>query len=498
MAPPAVPPGASHLHSPEHLAHRLGVVLDAGLAADEIPARQAEHGPNELPQAAPRSVWQRLLAQFGDFMILVLLAAAGVAAAMGEHTDAVVILVIVLLNAAIGLVQEWRADQAMQALRTLAAAQATVRRDGQVQAVETGELVPGDVVLLEAGNLVPADLRLHQVAQLRVDESTLTGESVTVDKHTAVLTPLADGTTHALGDQLNMAFKGTLVTHGRAEGLVVATGAHTELGRVARLLAGAEQRATPLQRRLAVFGKRLSLVVLVICLLVFGIGVLRGEPPLLMALTAISLAVAAIPEALPAVVTVLLALGARRMVQVHALVRRLPAVETLGSVSTICSDKTGTLTLNRMRVEVAEPVHAAAPGTTADTDAFWLACVLCNDARPAPPLADSAEPGESGDAAAEAPPRWLGDPTETALLDAALAAGHDLVALRQTWPRQHEWPFDSERKRMSTLHPQADGGWLQLTKGAPEMVLPQCRVLPGGIDWLACARQLAAQGLRVL
>jgi Ca2+-transporting ATPase len=471
------------------LAHALRVDLKVGLAAAEIAGRQAEHGLNRLPAGTPRSLWQRVLAQFSDFMILVLLGAAGVAAAMGEHTDAVVILVIVLLNAAIGLAQEWRADQAMQALRTLAVPQTMVRRDGRAQAIDTEHLVPGDVVLLDAGNLVPADLRLHQVAQLRVDESTLTGESVTVDKQSAALAALPSGT-HALGDQLNMAFKGTLVTHGRAEGLVVATGASTQLGQVATLLASAEDRATPLQQRLAAFGKRLSLVVLAICALVFGLGVLRGEPPLLMALTAISLAVAAIPEALPAVVTVLLALGARRMVQVQALVRRLPAVETLGSVSTICSDKTGTLTLNRMHVEAAE----AAPQMA---DALWQACVLCNDAQPAPP----AEAGQmAATDATAAHLRWLGDPTETALLDAAELAGQSVTALRQTQPRAHEWPFDSERKRMSTLHPDgvdAVNGWLQLTKGAPETVLSHCTAQD--VDaWLARAQTLAAQGLRVL
>jgi Ca2+-transporting ATPase len=433
-----------------------------------VSARRQRHGPNRLPEAPPRPAWRRLLDQFSDFMILVLLAAAVMSGLVGDLADTLVILIIVVLNAAIGFWQEWRADQALQALQKMAAPHATVRRTGgQVQLVETEHLVPGDVVLLEAGNLVPADLRLHAVAQLRVDESALTGESVTVEKMQAAL-PAGD---RPLGDRLNMAFKGTLVTHGRAEGLVVATGAETELGRVATLLGDAETRATPLQRRLAAFGKRLSIVVLAICAVIFAIGVLRGEPLLLMALTAISLAVAAIPEALPAVVTVLLALGARRLVAVNALVRRLPSVETLGSVTVICSDKTGTLTLNRMQL------HEHRAWGVPD-DALWTAAVLCNDA-------------------VTGPQGWVGDPTETALLQAAQDAGLDVAALQQQNPRRHEWPFDADRKRMSTLHTQGDG-WRAYVKGAPEAVLPRCS---GGAELdeaLATAQAWAAQGMRVL
>ena len=300
--PPTAAPAAAHLREIHDLVQAHGVDPGCGLHPEEAQRRAAQHGANALAGAPRRSKVALLADQFKDFMVLVLLGAAVVSGLVGELTDTLVILVIVVLNAVIGFVQAWRADQAMAALRQLAAAHATVLRGGAVQVVAASDLVPGDIVLLEAGNQIPADLRLIEIAQLQVDESALTGESVTVAKQTA---PLALQEAGALGDRTNMAFKGTTATHGRARGLVVAT-----------------------------------------------VGVLRGEAPLLMALTAISLAVAAIPEALPAVVTVLLALGARRMVAVHALVRRLPSVETLGSVTTICSDKTGTLTQNRMHAEL--------------------------------------------------------------------------------------------------------------------------------------------------
>jgi Ca2+-transporting ATPase len=458
----------AHAHPTEVVARQLRVQPDAGLAADEVSARQASHGPNRLPEARPRPVWLRLLDQLRDFMILVLLVAALLSGLIGDLVDTVVILVIVVLNAAIGFWQEWRADQALRALQQMAAPRATVRRSGgQLQVVDTAHLVPGDVVVLEAGAIVPADLRLHQVAQLHVDESALTGESVSVAKQPARL-PAGE---MPLGERTNMAFKGTLVTQGRGAGLVVATGAGTQLGQIATLLQGAPDQTTPLQRRLAAFGKRLSLVVLAICAVVFGIGVLRGEPVLLMALTAISLAVAAIPEALPAVVSVLLALGARRLVQVNALVRRLPSVETLGSVTVICSDKTGTLTQNRMRVERHRSFDAG-------DEALWAALALCNDAR-------------FGDAG------WVGDPTETALLEAAAQAGLAVQRLQRESPRLQEWPFDAERKRMSTLHAQTSG-WRAYVKGAPEAVLPRCAGLVDADALLASAQQWAADGLRVL
>jgi Ca2+-transporting ATPase len=293
-----------------------------GLSQDEVARRLEQFGANALQSQTRRGPWRLLLAQFSDFMVLVLLVAAVVSGLIGDLIDTVAILVIVLLNAVIGFVQSWRADRAMAALQVLATAQATVLREGQLQAVPSPALVPGDIVLLEAGNQVPADMRLIDIAQLQVDESALTGESVTVAKQTAALAP-ADNT--ALGDQLNMVFKGTTVSLGRARGLVLATGMATELGKVAKLL-DQDDRSTPLQNRLAAFGKRLALVVIGICVIIFVAGVWRGEAPLLMALTAISLAVAAIPEALPAVVTVLLGPGC----QTHGGGARAGAASAVG------------------------------------------------------------------------------------------------------------------------------------------------------------------------
>ena len=504
MTPPPTPQRSDwHLQEADALAQQHAVNPEQGLSADEAQRRAAQHGSNELASTQGRRWPALVLEQFTDFMVLVLLGAAVVSGLIGNLTDTVVILIIVVLNAVIGVVQAWRADQAMAALRQLAAAQATVLRDGQAQVVPASTLVPGDIVLLEAGNQIPADLRLIEIAQLQVDESALTGESVTVAKQAHTL---ADTGHSALGERLNMAFKGTTATHGRARGLVVATGMHTELGKVAQLLNG-QERGTPLQRRLAAFGKRLALVVLGICAIVFVAGVLRGEAPLLMALTAVSLAVAAIPEAMPAVVTVLLALGARRMVAVNALVRSLPSVETLGSVTIICSDKTGTLTQNRMHAELLLaqgqrwlPGDALPSATHRET---LRAAALCNDARR---HGHSDDPSEGhGDAPGHSNANWLGDPTETALVLAARTGGLDKSALDAAQPRVQEQPFDSERKRMTTFHAQSEG-FVAYTKGAPESVLPRCSAqwTPTGsapLDAaavLASAKQLATQGLRVL
>jgi P-type Ca2+ transporter type 2C len=471
----------------EATAAQLDSDLGAGLSADAAASRLAQVGPNALRETGGRHPLRMLASQFTDFMIVVLMAAAVIAGIVGEPQDAVAIFIIVLLNGIIGFVQEYRADRAMAALKKMASPQARVIRGGRSDTIDATQLVPGDLVELEAGNILPADVRLTELSALKVDESTLTGESQPVDKQIAPL----PGTDLPLGDRLNLAFKGTVVTCGRARGLVVATGMKTELGRIAALLSG-ESGKTPLQKRLARFGRHLAIAVLAICAIIFVAGWWRGEPPLVMLLTAVSLAVAAIPEALPAVVTISLALGAARLVRQNALIRRLPAVETLGSVTYICSDKTGTLTLNRMQVDCVLAAGETRPGLPDKPESPWrqlgLAMALCNDA----------VAGHDGE--------LTGDPTETALLAAAQAAGVDKEGSQRTLPRVAEIPFDAERARMSTLHSDGDGV-LMLVKGAPEGVLAMCtdQLDAGGataaFDAAALqdtAETLAAQGLRVL
>jgi Ca2+-transporting ATPase len=457
-----------------------------GLTAAEAERRLAEHGPNVLKEGPRRTALGMLVAQFTDFMILVLIGAAVISGLIGDVVDTVAIVAIIVLNAVIGFVQEYRAERAMEALRAMAAPTATVIREGLPVVILAAEVVPGDIVLLEAGRIVPADLRLLEAARLRVEEAALTGESIPVEKATA---PLPQATL-PVGDRRNMAYKGTIVTYGRGKGVVVATGMDTEFGRIAALLEEAEEARTPLQRRLARFGQRLSFAVLAICVVVFAAGLARGEAPLLIFLTAVSLAVAAIPEALPAVVTISLALGARKMVAKKALVRRLPAVETLGSVTYICSDKTGTLTMNRMRVEdwYCDSEIRRAPGSGGPWDELLLAMALSNDA------------GQDASGAI------IGDPTEVALLTAARDAGVEKQKEERRFPRVAEIPFDSERKCMTTVHRHPAGGFVSFTKGAVEAVLERSiNVLasagPGEVrlrELLEVSERMAADGLRVL
>jgi len=471
----------------EETVARLASDLERGLSAAEAAARLAEHGPNVLAEAQRSSLAAIFFGQLADFMILVLLAAAAISGFIGEPRDTIAILVIVILNAVLGTVQQVRAERAVAALQRMAAPDAKVRRDGELRTVPARELVPGDLVVLEAGNVVPAELRLLAVADLQTDESALTGESHPVDKSTAAL----EADELPVGDRRNLAFRGTHVTRGRGTGVAVATGMATEIGRIAGMLESEKGVKTPLQRRLARFGRHLALAVLGICAVVFVAGLLQGQPAILMFLTAVSLAVAAIPEALPAVITVSLALGARKLSRHNALVRRLPAVETLGSVTTICADKTGTLTQNRMSVDVvvaAGERRDALPRVEAGPpwDALGRGLALSNDV--------TAKDGHPA-----------GDPTEVALYLAAHGAGFDKARLEAESPRVAEIPFDSSRKLMSTLHRRGDG-IVAYVKGAPEVLLPRCRELLGDggareLDREACleqARALADQGYRVL
>lgn len=466
----------------------------AGLPAAEAAARLATHGPNSLKEKPKRSPLAMFLDQFKDFMILVLIGAAVVSGAIGEALDTIIILAIVFLNAGMGFVQEFRAQKAMEALKKMAAPAASVLRGGEPASIKACDLVPGDLVLLEAGSVVPADLRLIECASLKTEEAALTGESLSVEKHAL---PIAEDSL-PLGDRRNMAFSGTAVSYGRGKGVVTATGMGTELGKIAGMLQEEEEVQTPLQARLTVFGKKLAWAILGICAIVFFAGLARGEKAALMFLTAVSLAVAAIPEALPAVMSIALALGAAKLVKQNALIRKLLAVETLGSVTHICSDKTGTLTQNKMTAQevylAGTPLKAGAavPPALAPLHAMLLkAGALNNDSRK----------GAAG---------WLGDPTETAFCALAEAGGLEKAALDTAHPRLAELPFDSERKMMTTFHSGAlDGGngaFFSVTKGAAENLLENAAgfLTPSGVSpdgkakAQAAAEEMAARGLRVL
>jgi Ca2+-transporting ATPase len=445
-----------------------------GLSSAMAEERLIETGPNVLEEGKKKSISGILIAQFKDVMILILFAAAIISGFIGDLTDTIVILVIVVINGIIGFIQEYRAEKAMLALKKMAVADAKVFRDEKLTWLPSTDLVPGDVIILEAGNSVPADMRIIESFNLKIDEAALTGESNPVDKITAEI----NTEDVAIGDRKNIAYKGTFVTYGRGKGVIAETGMSTELGRIARMLQQHEV-LTPLQQRMAEFGKKLSLLVLLLCVLFFVSGWLRGEELIKMALTSISLAVAAIPEALPAVITITLALAAKRMIRFNCLIRKLPAVETLGSVSYICTDKTGTLTKNKMFVEeifVNGQLYTSGEfkNIISDENVSLLlhAFALNNDVMP---------DGNS----------FKGDPTEIALLEAAGAENIHPAS----WPRLHEIAFDSDRKLMTTFHPYKEK-FISFTKGAPDILLEKCENTDTKLNQQV--DEMAAKGLRVL
>ncbi len=513
---------------------QLGSDAQDGLPESEAERRLREHGPNELVETGGRGPLLILWEQISGAMVLLLVVAALVSLYLGEYKDAAVISIIVGLNAILGFFQDYRAEKALAALKQLAVPTVRVRRSGTIQEISAREIVPGDIVVLEAGNLVPADGRLVESVNLRAQEAALTGESEAVEK---TVETLADAEL-PLGDRGNMVFMGTEITYGRGSVLVTETGMHTQLGQIARMLQTVTRDPTPLQRRLAQLGRGLAVAAIAIVAVVFAVGIFRGEDTKLMFLTAMSLAVAAVPEGLPAVATVALALGARRMLKRHALIRKLPAVETLGSVTVICSDKTGTLTENQMtvtvvdvagdRVELSEQLRRGQPVLQLGQEesqfvsnhpalALLLAGgALCNDA-----VLKSDEAGE---------PQVIGDPTEGAIVVAAARLGLEKPELDRGFPRAGEVPFDSDRKRMTTVHRLAaeniealagvqqslrsvadsePNAYVAFTKGAIDSLMEVCdrvstnsHVEPLNAEWRQKATDaqdsLAKRGMRVL
>lgn len=503
---PAATPVAWHALSVDDVVAALRTDPVQGLTGPDVAERLTRCGANRLPEAPRRPAWRRFLLQFHNPLIYVLLVAGGATLALQDHVDAAVILGVVLVNAMIGFVQEGKAERALEAVRSMLAAHALVLRDGERRAIDAGELVPGDIVCLASGDRVPADLRVLRAKGLRVNEAALTGESVPVDK-----TAEAQAASAPLADRHGMLHAGTLVAQGQAVAAVVATGERTEIGRIGSLVREVVTLATPLTRRLDQFARQITILILVIGAATFAYGYLvAGLAPLEVFLAVVGLAVAAIPEGLPAVVTIVLALGTRAMAHDRAVVRRLPAVETLGSVSVICTDKTGTLTCNEMSavrlvlmdrtlrvtgtgyapegaVHQGERVLDAADDPALD---HLVRCgLLCNDAR----LEGGADEGW----------RVIGDPTEGALLVLARRAGLDSPGVEAACPRLDAIPFESEHRYMATLHHDHDGRAFVLLKGAPERVLALCTVQADGTPldealWQRRIDESARAGERVL
>ena len=522
-----------HTFDIQEALERLEVSRAEGLADAEVERRLKIYGRNELAEAPPTTIWEMLIEQFANFVVILLLAAALISALLGDWIEASAIMTIVVLNAVLGVVQERRAEEALAALKKLAAPEASVLRNGHRKTVPSPGLVPGDIVFLEAGNYIPADVRLLETVNLRVDEAPLTGESVPVRKDAKL--QLDEGA--PLGDQKNMAFTGTLVTYGRGKGLVVNTGMSSEIGHIAEMLQAVEEEQTPLQKRLDGLGQTLGWAAIAVCAVVFGVGVLRGTLALDMFIIAVSLAIAAVPEGLPAVVTISLALGMQEMIEHNALIRRLSSVETLGSATVICSDKTGTLTQNEMTVTCV-----AADGDFLDVTGagyrpegkFLLDGKEVTLAKDYPAILTALWIGALNNDASleiyydehgEKTYRMVGDPTEGSLVVAAAKAGALPDPLAQAYPRIEEIPFDSDRKRMVTVHAisapdpkdispfydQEKQAWYVVaSKGAPDVVLGQCTLYQSREDKalpltdeqrrriLAANDRMTARALRVL
>lgn len=502
-----------HTLTPDEAFSRLNA-NPKGLTGAESSKRLAEVGSNEIQAAKRISAWKILLEQFKNILILILLGATAISLFLGHGIESIVIAVIVLFAVLLGFIQEYRAEHAIEALRQMAAPTATVLRDGEEVKVPARDLVPGDVVILRAGDRIPADARLLEAVNMQVDEAALTGESVPVEKH---IQPLS-GDGLPVGDRKNMVYAGTAATYGRGKALVVATGMQTEFGMIAQLLQTVESGKTPLQQNLDKIGTALARAAFVVVACIVALGLMRGQPFVEMLIFGLALAVAVVPEALPAVVTISLAIGVQKMVKRNALIRRLSAVETLGSTSVICSDKTGTLTRDEMTVRklfaagqmfgvsgvgyapVGEfSVDGGTPtDPTAELKQLLIAATLASDSR----LVSCAE-SESGSG-------WdiKGDPTEGALVVAAAKAGLSKESLDSSFLRIQEIPFTSETKRMTTLHQTGDG-LTAYAKGAPEVILESCdrRLTADGVkplddlgrrQALAIAQEMAGEALRVL